>query len=74
MSCQLPHDGLLELDALREAVSERTLMVSVMLANNEIGVVQPIAEIAAISHAVGAYVHTDGDTGRWTHVGRRGGP
>lgn len=53
------HDGLLELDALREAVSERTLLVSVMLANNEIGVIQPISEIVAISHAVGAYVHTD---------------
>ena len=52
-------DGLLELDVLREAISERTLMVSVMLANNEIGVIQPISEIAAISHAVGAYVHTD---------------
>lgn len=53
------NDGLLELDALQEAVSERTLMVSVMLVNNEIGVIQPISEIAAISHAVGAYVHTD---------------
>ena len=53
------NDGLLELDALQEAISERTLMVSVMLVNNEIGVIQPISEIAAISHAVGAYVHTD---------------
>ena len=53
------HNGLLDLDALHEAVSDRTLMVSVMLANNEIGVIQPISEIAAISHAVGAYVHTD---------------
>lgn len=53
------HDGILELDALREVVSERTLMVSVMLANNEIGVIQPISEIAAISHAAGACVHTD---------------
>ena len=53
------HDGLLALDVLREAVSERTLMVSVMLANNEIGVIQPISEIAGISHAVGAYMHTD---------------
>lgn len=52
-------DGLLDLEALREVVSERTLLVSVMLANNEIGVIQPISEIAAISHEVGAYVHTD---------------
>ena len=52
-------DGLLDLDVLREAVSHRTLLVSVMLANNEIGVVQPIRQIAEISHAAGAYLHTD---------------
>lgn len=52
-------DGLLELDALRDAVSERTLLVSIMLANNEIGVIQPVSEIAAICHAAGALVHTD---------------
>ena len=52
-------DGLLELDALHDVVSRRTLLVSVMLANNEIGVVQPLSDIAAISHGAGAYVHTD---------------
>ena len=52
-------DGILELEALREVVSERTLFVSVMLANNEIGVIQPIADVVAISHSAGAYVHTD---------------
>ena len=53
------NDGLLELGSLREVISERTLLVSIMLANNEIGVIQPIADVAAISHAAGAYVHTD---------------
>lgn len=52
-------DGLLELDALHDVLSKRTLLVSVMLANNEIGVVQPLSDIAAISHSAGAYVHTD---------------
>ena len=52
-------DGLLDLDALREVVSERTALVSVMLANNEIGVIQPVADVATICHAVGALVHTD---------------
>lgn len=52
-------DGLLELDALRDAVTERTLLVSVMLANNEIGVIQPISQIVAIARAAGAIVHSD---------------
>jgi len=52
-------DGLLDLDALREAVDGRTLLVSVMAVNNEIGAVQPLAEIAAICRAAGALFHTD---------------
>ena len=52
-------NGLLDLSVLAEELSERTLMVSVMLANNEIGVIQPLAEIARMAHAVGAVVHTD---------------
>ena len=53
------NDGLVELAALRELVGERTLLVSVMLVNNEIGVIQPVSEIVAISHEAGALVHTD---------------
>ncbi|MEW6321043.1 MAG: aminotransferase class V-fold PLP-dependent enzyme [Acidobacteriota bacterium] len=53
-------DGLLDLDRLRAAVDERTALVSVMAANNEIGVLQPLAEVSAIAHAQGALVHTDG--------------
>jgi cysteine desulfurase len=52
-------DGLLDLAALEAAVTERTALVSVMAANNEIGVLQPIAEAAAIAHAAGAWFHTD---------------
>ena len=52
-------DGLVDLDALAEAIDERTALVSVMAANNEIGVIQPLAEIGALAHAKGALFHTD---------------
>jgi cysteine desulfurase len=52
-------DGLVALDDVRAAVDEETLLVSVMTANNEIGVVQPIAEIAALARQSGAMFHTD---------------
>jgi len=52
-------DGLLDLDALRAAVSDETAIVSVMAANNEIGVIQPLAEIVQMAHARGALVHSD---------------
>ena len=51
--------GLLDLDVLRAALTDDTLLVSVMLANNEIGVIQPLAEIAAICHERGALMHCD---------------
>ena len=52
-------DGLLDLDLLAETVTEETAVVSVMAVNNEIGVIQPLAEIAEICHAKGAYFHCD---------------
>ena len=52
-------DGLVDPDAVRAAVTDETLMVSVMWANNETGVVQPIAEIAEAAREVGALVMTD---------------
>ena len=52
-------DGLLNLDHLDKVLDERTLIVSVMAANNEIGVLQPIADIAARCQAAGALFHTD---------------
>jgi cysteine desulfurase len=51
--------GVLDLAALDMAVTERTALVSVMAANNEIGVLQPIRDAAAIAHAKGAWFHTD---------------
>ena len=52
-------DGLLNLIDLDEALDERTLIVSVMAVNNEIGVLQPLAKIAERCHGVGALMHTD---------------
>ena len=57
----LPVDGhgLLDLGALENVLTEKTLLVSVMLANNEIGVIQPIREISTLCRSVGASFHTD---------------
>ena len=57
----LPVDanGLLDLDALRAAVDETTLLVSVMAVNNEIGVIQDLAAIGEVAKAAGALFHTD---------------
>jgi len=52
-------DGLVDVESLAAAVTEKTALVSVMLANNETGVVQPVAECARIAHAHGAWMHTD---------------
>ena len=52
-------DGLIDLDALAEAVTDKTVLVSVMAANNEVGVIQPLAEIARLVDARGALLHTD---------------
>lgn len=52
-------DGLVDLDALREAITDRTPLVSVMAANNEIGVLHPMADIARIVHERGALLHSD---------------
>jgi cysteine desulfurase len=51
--------GLLDLAFLREAVTTRTALVSIMHANNEIGTIQPIEEIVRIARDKGALVHTD---------------
>jgi cysteine desulfurase len=52
-------EGLVSLDDVDQAVTAETALVSVMLANNETGVIQPIAGIARIAHARGAVMHTD---------------
>ena len=57
----LPVDtsGIVSGDRLREAITNDTAVVSIMHANNEIGTVQPIAELAAVAHEHGALFHTD---------------
>jgi cysteine desulfurase len=52
-------NGLVSLDALEAALTERTLIVSVMAAHNEIGVIQPLAEIGALCRSRGILLHTD---------------
>jgi cysteine desulfurase len=57
----LPMDisGIVSVDRLRESITDDTALVSIMHANNEIGTVQPIAELAAVAHQHGALFHTD---------------
>jgi cysteine desulfurase len=52
-------DGVLDLELLERELDERVLLVAVMLVNNEIGVLQPVAEIADMAHAVGALTLCD---------------
>ncbi len=52
-------DGLIDLDQLREAITDRTILISIMYANNEIGVIQPIREIGRIARERGVLFHTD---------------
>ena len=51
--------GVVNLDELREAVTENTALVAIMFANNEIGTIEPIAEIVEIAHSKGALCFTD---------------
>jgi cysteine desulfurase len=51
--------GFIDLDELRSAITERTVLISVMAANNEIGVLQPLEEIGAIAQQRGVLFHTD---------------
>jgi cysteine desulfurase len=52
-------DGLIDMDELAAAIKPTTILVAVMYANNEIGVIQPIKEIAALAHKHGALFFTD---------------
>lgn len=52
-------DGLVDPEDLRRALTPDTALVSVMLANNEVGTIQPVRELAAIAREHGAVVHTD---------------
>jgi cysteine desulfurase len=52
-------DGRISLDELRAAITDKTILITIMSANNEIGVLQPIAEIGAIAKEKGILFHTD---------------
>jgi cysteine desulfurase len=52
-------NGLIDLEQLRAAVTDKTVVVSIMAVNNEIGVIQPLAEIGKICRDKGAFFHTD---------------
>jgi cysteine desulfurase len=53
-------DGLIDLEDLKRAFDEKTILVSIMFANNEIGVVQPVAEIGKLCRERNVIFHTDG--------------
>lgn len=64
MGCEVVYlkptkEGLITIDELSRAVTKQTNLVSVMFANNEIGTIQPIKELAKIAHKSGALFHTD---------------
>jgi cysteine desulfurase len=52
-------DGLIDLEDLKRAMNDKTILVTIMAANNEIGVLQPIAEIGKLCHEKGVIFHTD---------------
>ena len=53
-------DGRVNLDDVRKAITPRTILLSIMYANNEIGVVQPVAELGALAKEKGVFFHVDG--------------
>jgi cysteine desulfurase len=53
-------DGLIDLDQLRDAITDKTVLVSIMYGNNEIGTIQPVREIGKICHERNVLFHTDG--------------
>jgi cysteine desulfurase len=56
---QVKADGLIDLEELSNAITDKTILVSIMYGNNEIGVVQPMKEISAITRSKGVLLHTD---------------
>lgn len=51
--------GMINLDELKNAITDKTILITIMFANNEIGTIQPIAEIGKIAKEKGVYFHTD---------------
>ncbi|MEK9728015.1 MAG: aminotransferase class V-fold PLP-dependent enzyme [Candidatus Margulisiibacteriota bacterium] len=57
--CPVGPDGVIDMDVFKSLLNESTLMVSVMYANNEIGTIQPMADVVQAAKSVGALVHSD---------------
>jgi len=57
----LPVDkyGIVDIEALKKAITDKTILVSIMYANGEIGTIEPIKEIGEIAHGKGAFFHVD---------------
>lgn len=60
---QVKPDGIIDLDVLRGAITDQTILISVMAANNEIGIIQPLEEIGRIARERGVLFHTDATQG-----------
>ena len=56
-------DGVTDIESARKLITDDTLLVSVQTANNELGTLQPVGELAEIAHNNGAYFHTDAAQG-----------
>jgi cysteine desulfurase len=56
---EVGQDGLVSPEQVREAITDKTILVSIMLANNEVGTVQPLAEIGKITREKGVLLHSD---------------
>jgi cysteine desulfurase len=52
-------DGLVDVEAVRAAITDKTILISIMFANNEIGTIQPVAELGKLAKAKGIIFHTD---------------
>ena len=52
-------DGIVDLDALKSAITDKTILITIMHANNEVGTIEPIEEIGRIAKEKGIYFHTD---------------
>ncbi len=57
----LPVDkyGIVDLDALKKSITDKTVLISIMYANNEMGTIEPVEEVVKIAKERGVYVHTD---------------
>ncbi len=61
-------DGIVDLDALKNLISDKTLLVSIMAVNNEIGTVQPIKDVGQICRQNGSVFHVDGAQGAYSNI------